>query len=1651
MADFRLDRIKFRWVGVWNGSPNTTYIKDDVVIVNGKTYVCLIGHSPSGFFYDDLTPVVPAHEISYPKWELMFDGQRWMGKWAVNTVYSLGNVVKYNGYVYRCIEPHSSPINPNLGIQADILKWEVVAKTSNWTNIWEVNTYYELGDVVRYNGYVYICNSRHRSAGSASIGLETDQLKWTVVNTSQSWQGDWTNNTRYRYADIVRYGGKLYQCIDGHTSANSIATLTALSLTVSAGTATLTYALQSLPPYAVGSTVTLAGFDPATTASPTNTINATFTVVTCTTTQITFALTGTYASSVLGTVAGTSQLGLENNISSWLSYLTGIEYKQDWAAGVRYKINDIVKYGPTLWRCVDHHTSVIDFKLNSGDWEPWLPGLAFDRGWNPNTNYKKGDIVLYGGYAWTALANNVGSIPSVNDLLQDSGNWELLKQGYVHRGEWASTTQYYPGDVVRARGYLYLALVDTSIDNPNDSADWQLLVPGSNWRAEWNSAFDYFLGDVVTYASTAYTCIQLHVGTAVNSRPDLDTVNDYWIVLLQGTPTNVLTEIGDLKYFDTATTRLPIGTSGYTLQVNETDKPSWENFQLVEKVYYVATSGIDTIASGTTLNSPFRSVKFACDFILADQANRAPATIFIKSGIYEEFIPIRVPANVALVGDELRTSTITPAAGYETNNMFLVRNASGIRNMTLQGLNGTLGAENAYGSRRPTAGAYVSLDPGNGTNDTSVWITTRSPYVQNVTTFGTGCIGMKIDGSLHGGGNKSIVANDFTQVLNDGIGYWASFNGLSELVSVFTYFCHIGYLSTDGGRLRGTNGNNSYGLYGSVSEGFNPQEDYITAKVNNRSQEAQIDTVHTSGSEILAFAYSNAGVSYTTATNTLIGSGYDFAARFEEFRDTGVYEIRSTDLDGNNIFGGLNYQYLLNSAQLGDDVSITLAAADTTGTNALYSGQRIFIPSGTGHGQYGYISAYDDVTKIALISKDIDGTPGWESIYPGTPIASTLDTSTRYSLEPRVIVNEPQFAVSTGAALSVVTGIAYSNGEFVTVSSSGTSGHSTNGTTWTSKSIGASVNYVTSVGTKYIALETSSSNLVYIYNGTLWNSVNIGATSTWIAAAYDQTNNYLIVIDATGTARLSLNAGVSWGSAGSLSESGCVDIAASATAFVAIKTGNTFSVSTNQGTSWLDIVVPLSRTWNSITYGNGRFVVVGNTTDTLYSFNGTTWYQGTITLAARNWSEVRYAGGLFLAVSSTDGRIATSQCGRTWRTTTKAGSIKQFTADQPYTVLAAGTLSGIPTWIAANGGTTGLGIVQTGATAIVRAIVTSSRIQKFLVYEPGSGYASIPTVTITDNGKTENVTYVVRLGNGVLSQPVFDNRGLGYVRATATVSGDGYADIFQNSGTLYVNNLTRLPGPGDNLEIDGINDVVYKITSISGVSGTAPNFSCQILITPTIDRSKAPLHDANIIIRQSYSQVRLTGHDFLDIGTGNVAQTQYPELYLDGFNQINEPQPFNEVVEKGGGRVFYTSTDQDGNFRVGELFKVEQSTGVVSVNASYFDLTGLTELSLGGIQVGGSAVVIREFSKDQNFAANSNSIIPTQRAIIAYLTSRISSGGADAVTNVLIAGQVRISSNNITTRSGLPIKIIPKVNISGGTDGKYLSTMYYAFGSMTGI
>ena len=84
----------------------------------------------------------------------------------------------------------------------------------------------------------------------------------------------------------------------------------------------------------------------------------------------------------------------------------------------------------------------------------------------------------------------------------------------------------------------------------------------------------------------------------------------------------------------------------------------------------------------------------------------------------------------------------------------------------------------------------------------------------------------------------------------------------------------------------------------------------------------------------------------------------------------------------------------------------------------------------------------------------------------------------------------------------------------------------------------------------------------------------------------------------------------------------------------------------------------------------------------------------------------------------------------------------------------------------------------------------------------------------------------------------------------------------------------------------------------------------------------------------------------------------------------------NETNVFGPGKVFFVSTDQGGDFRVGDFFSVDQLTGRATLDASAFNLSGLTELRLGSLggQVGEA---ISEFSADPAMSGNSNSACPT--------------------------------------------------------------------------
>jgi len=1501
----------------------------------------------------------------------------WRGNWASVYDYVKDDIVRYGAKTYVCMVTHTSSADFYTDLNNVATRWNEMIDGYEWTEDWAATTFYQLNDLVKYSGIIYRCTTNHTS----STTLETNIANWTVHFSGDDWNNVWTATTFFNVNDLVRWGAIVYRCNTAHTSA--------------------TYAANANPALAF--------------------------------------------------------LGLEADQAKWTVVHDGVEWKGVYTTAVRYKKGDIVRYNSSIWYCTVGHVS--DPLIDETKFTLWLPGLSFENAWSSATSYTAGDVVSHGGYVYRAITNNSAQTPPVSP-----SSWQLVVESYRDRSEWtAGPTAYLVGDIVRWGGTTYAAVADSVGIEPPNAQYWNAIVVTERFRGPWTAydsltaPYNYVVGDVVSFNSSAWLCVQRHQA-ATNNRPDDDPQGNFWQPFILGQATNVLESIGDIKSYgvtDDGSTigpnRVPIGANATALKVAG-NVLEWDSFRQSPKVYYVSPLGTDSgIAVGEPLfgqdeDKPFASIRYACQYIQANLPARAPAAIFVKSGVYFEILPISVPATVSIIGDELRNPTVRPAPGYVTSNMFLMRNATGLRNMTLEGLTGTLSAANQYLTQRPTAGAYVSLDPGTGPTDSTTWITTRSPYIQNVTTFGTGCTGLKVDGSLHNGGNRSIVANDFTQVLSDGIGAWITSDARAELVSVFTYYNHIGYLAEDNGKIRATNGNNSYGDYGAVAEGVNVNEVPKTALVNNRSTEASVGFVFADGAQVLRYEYSNAGSDYTVATSTIGGTGLSAAATHDEFRDGAIYQIRVAPPGDSSQPGGGGYVGNSGNAQTGDTTAITLSATDAN-DSGVYVGMQIVITSGLGVGQIGYIDSYDNGTKIAQVYNQATGSAGWNHVVPGTAIQATLDTTTAYIITPRITLAAPAFTpvVSTTPSAAAWVAMAYGNSRFVLIATGATTtAYSTNGTTWLNGgALPASTTWTDVAagaisGTTYhVAVASGGTQAAYSTNGgTSWTTAALSTSATWTAVAYG--NSRFVAVSSGGTATNISTNGTTWSLGGALPSSTWSAITYGNGKFVAVAGGagaTTAAAYSTDGASWTSTILPTSANWTSVAYGNGRFVAVAQGGSfAAYSLDGITWTASTLS-SGGSWLEIRYGQGTFVAVQgyagATTNVVASSTDGVVWTSRT-------LLSTQAWSAIAFGNPSNAPIWAMAVTGSTAAQNFANFTQAVARAGLTSGRISSIRVIEPGSGYTSTPAIVFTDPNNTGEVVTEIRRGNGALANPSFSNRGTAYTTASATIVGNGYADDYQTGSYLYIKNLSTLPSPGANLEIATINDRVYTIVNIDTVTGTAGNYSARLRIFPGLGVDESPIENEALEIREDYSQCRITGHDFLEIGTGSFIDTNYPNTNL----QILAPE--NQVVQSGGGRVFYTSTDQDGNFRVGELFQVEQATGVVSINADAFELSGLTEIRLGGVTLGGTGATINEFSTDPTFSANTNNIVPTQKAVKAYIASRIGGGGSDLDVNEIQVGSITFDApNDIGHIGGGTIEIDAVSEFRRGVVGLPLAMAYF--------
>lgn len=149
----------------------------------------------------------------------------------------------------------------------------------------------------------------------------------------------------------------------------------------------------------------------------------------------------------------------------------------------------------------------------------------------------------------------------------------------------------------------------------------------------------------------------------------------------------------------------------------------------------------------------------------------------------------------------------------------------------------------------------------------------------------------------------------------------------------------------------------------------------------------------------------------------------------------------------------------------------------------------------------------------------------------------------------------------------------------------------------------------------------------------------------------------------------------------------------------------------------------------------------------------------------------------------------------------------------------------------------------------------------------------------------------------------------------------------------------------------------------------------------------APLTAGDTLEFRLRSQMTATGHTFEYVGSG----TNYNAMPYNG----GVYSPLAYIVETNQGKVFSSSTDQRGTFRVGTQFSVDGLTGEVTIDASTFNVAGLNFIGPfsrnGGISTVG--VQIQEASNNADLISSLGvpdpNTVPTQLAVYDYLINNV--------------------------------------------------------------
>ena len=394
------------------------------------------------------------------------------------------------------------------------------------------------------------------------------------------------------------------------------------------------------------------------------------------------------------------------------------------------------------------------------------------------------------------------------------------------------------------------------------------------------------------------------------------------------------------------------------------------------------------------------------------------------------------------------------------------------------------------------------------------------------------------------------------------------------------------------------------------------------------------------------------------------------------------------------------------------------------------------------------------------------------------------------------------------------------------------------------------------------------------------------------------------------------------------------------------------------------------------------------------------------------------------------------------------------TSRSPYirniTVITEGSVTSPTDPRGFNEGDAGKGVFLDGSVASSSSINTALLFHSVTFITPG-----VDAVVLTNGARVEWLNSFTYFANR--SMYAYDGttgrRGTGKTKLTLS----GITGTFTQGNTLTITSAdasTVLTGTIDS--VDGSDVYVSNYLDLDGFDLTPQSITDGTATATTID---------SFDLRDFGAEVRLIASASVYGNFGLVGQGPGVIMYAIGHNLAyigngkevtNDPNTViqaNEIVETESAKIRYNSVDHKGDFRIGDLFYVNQETGNVQFAVSDFEINtenGVTfntngdttfidgtKIETGDWRISGNT--IETLTQDANFEGGSG---------IVNLNSDVNvTGSLDVTGNVTIGGNITIGdeeTDTIEIIAGIDSDINPKTasTYSLGTSTKTWKNLF---------